>query len=151
MSFSSSIRNLLLSLTCLTLFSACGPSRGDLEKQANLAVSNDIVKVTNACFEQLTLGLGGMLSDLVLTKSQKDSLILHPITPFIKEDLHKKSEAELKELIANKKERFKFILYTFNNNRENISNYASEKVAIAKEVIQLMSTLIEKYSSQEAK
>jgi hypothetical protein len=135
----------------VSLFTACGPSRAELETQARTTITNDIVKTTNACFDQLTLGLGGLVSDMILTKSQKDSLILHPIAPYINSVLHKKSEPELKELVANRKERMKFILQTINNNRENISNYASEKITIAKEIIQVMTTLVEKYANQTEK
>ena len=144
-------RTLILAIFAVSLLSACGPSRSDLESQAVAIISKEVVAVTNTCFDQLTLGLGGLVSDLVLTKKEKDSLILHPITPYIKDELKKKNETELSEIIKSRRERMKFILMAFNNNRENIAAYAGEKVAFAKEIISAISTLIEKYANQEGK
>lgn len=137
----------LVSMTAVT--SSCGPSRTELQNQAKVAISKDVVSITNSCFEQATLGIGGFIADMILSKNQKDSLILNPINPYIDQELSNKSEEELKEIIANKRERMKLILSIISNNREPINRYASEKIEFAKELLQVITPYIEKLVAQQ--
>jgi len=138
-------------LICVSTLSSCGPSRAELQTQARLAISKDVVNITNTCFEQATLGIGGFLADMIISKNQKDSLILQPINPFIDQELSNKSEEDLKKIIESKKERMKLILSLVTNNREAILSYANEKIKFAKELFEVITPYIEKMLAQQNK
>ena len=133
----------ILPILTILIISSCGPNRTELKNQAHLAISKDVINITNACFDQATLGIGGLITDLMISKSQKDSLILHPINSYIDIELNKKTEEELKILAINKKERMKLIFAIISNNREPIIKYTSEKIQFAKEFIKILSPYIE--------
>ena len=72
----------------------------ELRLQIQSLISKDIREISHKSLDQLTLGFGSSLLNIVVAKSDQDSLISSFVMPYIKEELEKKNSNEL-ELLAN--------------------------------------------------
>lgn len=129
----------LYSFLSFIIFSAssCSNKRAMLEQQAKVAVSKDISNVTAQCVDGLTAGMGSLVLDMVISKGQRDSLILKPLTPYIDEELKTKSDEELTAMTKNTPDRLKFIGGVLVHNKDNIVNSLSKEFSYAKAFIEL--------------
>jgi hypothetical protein len=129
----------LYSFLSFIIFSAssCSNKRAMLEQQAKVAVSKDISNVTAQCVDGLTAGMGSLVLDMVISKGQRDSLILKPLTPYIDKELKTKSDEELTAMTKNTPDRLKFIGGVLVHNKDNIVNSLSKEFSYAKAFIEL--------------
>jgi hypothetical protein len=119
------------------LASSCSNKRAMLEQQAKLAVSKDITNVTAKCVDGLTAGMGSLVLDMVISKGQRDSLILKPLIPYIDKELKTKSDEELTAMTKSTPDRIKFIGGVLVHNKDNIVNTMSKEFSYAKAFVDL--------------
>jgi hypothetical protein len=129
----------LLSFLSFIILSAssCSNKRALLEQQAKVAVSKDIANVTGKCVDGLTAGMGSLVLDMVISKGQRDSLILKPLMPYIDTELKSKTDEELTAISKNTSDRIKFIGGVLVHNKDNIVNSLSKEFSYAKAFIEL--------------
>ena len=114
--------------------------------QAKQAVATDIKGVTHKTIDGFTVGLGSMILDMAVSKKDQDSLILRPINPYIDKEIKTKTDAELTQLTASKKERFKFISSVIISNKDAIIGGMSEKFKYAQKFMEMATQFIQEQS-----
>ena len=82
----------------ISLASCSANKDEEFRLQIQSLISNDIREFSHKSLDQFTLGFGSSLLNIVVAKSDQDSLILSCVMPYIKEELKKKNSNELKLL-----------------------------------------------------
>lgn len=132
---------ILFSISIVSL-SSCSNKRAMLEQQAKQAISKDISNVTAKCVDGITAGMGSLVLDMVISKGQRDSLILKPLMPYIDNELKTKKDEELTAISQNMSDRMKFIGGVLAHNKDNIVNTLSKEFSYAKAFIELAIQLV---------
>jgi hypothetical protein len=74
---------------------------------------------------------------MVISKGQRDSLILKPLIPYIDKELKTKSDEELTAMTKSTPDRLKFIGGVLVHNKDNIVNTMSKEFGYAKAFVDL--------------
>ena len=85
----------------LISLASCSTNKDEeLRLQIQSLISKDIREISHKSIDHFTLGFGSSLLNIVVDKTDQDSVISSFVMPYIKEELKKKNSNELK-LLAN--------------------------------------------------
>lgn len=79
------------------------------EKKLERAISADLRAITHTSINAMSLGVGGIVMNSVMTESEQDSLLMKPFMPILKEEMALLNDAELKKVNKDKSARYTFI------------------------------------------
>jgi hypothetical protein len=112
-----------------------------LENEINIKIAEDIRSSISKMIDGagiISTGLPIPFSSLInsiITKEKQDSLIIHPIRPYLKLKLDQLNIKELEKINADKKERYKIVYETIVANRNEIIQDISKNIPFAKILI----------------
>lgn len=127
----------LLSLVLVSCSIAANEKK-ELELTAEKSIAKDVKSISIKCIDNLSAGLGSILLDFSLSKQDQDSLLLSPLMPYVKTELKKKNNEELKEIISSSKARVKMIGSIIVNNKDAIIESVTSKYKFAKAFIEMV-------------
>ncbi|MFM7767983.1 MAG: hypothetical protein ACKO9S_09020 [Bacteroidota bacterium] len=79
------------------------------ERKLEKAISDDVRSITHTSINAMSMGVGSMVMNSVMSESEQDSMLMKPFIPILKEEVVLLSDKDLKKVNKDKSERYTFI------------------------------------------
>jgi hypothetical protein len=79
------------------------------EKKLEKAISEDVRSITHTSINAISMGMGSVVMNSVMSEGEQDSLLMKPFMPILKEEMALLADAELKKVNKEQSARYTFI------------------------------------------
>ena len=135
------MRNILATLFIILAIYSCNSNTQSsedalLRKNVEKSICTDIRELSHKAVDGISMGVGSMVINNLVSESQQDSMIMKPFLPILKEELKLKNKNELIELSNKKSKRFALIGNLMLKNKELIISKVNDTYTFAAPLVE---------------